>query len=1000
MKKVLKISFIVTLILSIITATTVSAVSPQYAPYLGYEYNSYDESVAAPIGYVPETTLSGNDFDFTVDYKSFTDISYDIHNAEYPSMYVLDSEAGVVYKTDTSLNVKGIFDNIKQKNGSKLSLVGATKIANDYADSYFYVSKGNNVYVIDAMSRVVKTISTSGIVDMATCAITNVDKSTTFLTLITADKPNGVSIYSANGKYLGFSKIGTNITAISYNFEMGNFLAVDAAKNTILKLVTTTDFDKNGNEIVTGLESDMLSDPIKTKFSLANVTSLASNSMDEYIFVNLGNRIAKIDTLMEEVTYITDSAFPKNSKNSMNYNNIVVATDTDTIVALNSQLKRFDKFNALGGYVSSAYELGLALNSPSDIVYKSDSNFVYVLDSGNSRILKLDSKLKKIISIHSNFYSNKYGYLTFYGAEGVAIDENENFYIADTKNNRVIISNNKGNVKTVITRPDQQLQDTEAPFSATKVLLDRKDQLYIICDSINLGAFVYDLDGNFKSFFGSNNVKATAEVILNYIKRQFMTREQLSTLKKVTPIALTSFDIDPDGFIYTVTLTEQNVLNKEFDNMIRKLNFQGKNIFSLSGNSTGFGNFEWDRQGIVKNTSFVDIDVDPNGYINLIDSGRGKIFQYSEDGDLITVFGGFSNQNGTFTEPTAIESINNKIYVVDKTNNTITVFKPTNYTKALHKAYGLLDSSDADAALAAWEDVLKYNTNSQYPYYGMGRAYEMKSDYENAMKYFKLANSKPEYSKAYQEYRKDYVNENIGWMALIAIVVITLIVVAFKLLKKKMIAKHGSAYSPLETKWGMPIYVLLHPVDGFEQFRNRNIQSIPIAIGLVISWFLVEVVDFFGTGFAFNTHRPIDYDFFANIISTIGLYVLFVIANWAVCTLLNGKGRMKEIICVVAYSLTPMLITTLINVVLSNSVTLDESSFISIVNIIGLLWSAIVLLLGLYTIHQYSFGGTLGSTLLTVLGMMIIALLVVLFFTLLQQCYSFVLSIVSELKLR
>ena len=237
-------------------------------------------------------------------------------------------------------------------------------------------------------------------------------------------------------------------------------------------------------------------------------------------------------------------------------------------------------------------------------------------------------------------------------------------------------------------------------------------------------------------------------------------------------------------------------------------------------------------------------------------------------------------------------------------------------------------------------------------------------------------------------------------MILIALVAIAAIFVLFKILKKKMVAKHGSAYSPLETKWGMPIYVLLHPVDGFEQFRNRNIQSVPIAIGLVIAWFLVKVVQFFGTGFAFNENRPIDYDFFANIISTVGLYVLFIIANWAVCTLLNGKGRMKEIICVVGYSLTPMLLTILLNVVLSNTMTLDEQSFLSIINVVGILWSAIVLLLGLYTIHQYSFGGTIGSTLLTILGMAVIALLVILFFTLLQQCYAFVLSIISELKLR
>ena len=997
MKKFLKISFIVALCLSMITATTVFAVTPSYAPYLGYEYNSYDESVAAPIGYTPTGTIEGSDFDFAVNYEGFTDISVDTHDADYPSLYVLDGVAGVVYKTDTSLNVRSIYNDFTDSKGKAVNLKGATKIANDYDNSYFYVSKGNTVYVISAMSKIVSTIETAGVVSMTTYAAPKEDEYNTYLVLVTADKQNGVSIYDATGKYVGFSKIGKKINDIYFNIDMSNFVVIDGGANRVLRLIPTTDYDEDGNEIITGIDSE--GEVFNPKTDISAATSISSDSMDEFVYVNLGKRILKIDTLMEENSYITSNAIPRNSDAEFNYSSIVVAADSDTLIALNSAKKQFDKYNSLGGYISTTDKLGLTLTTPSDMVYK-NNKYVYILDSGNSRILKLNKDLTEIISIFSSFHDKKLGYLTFYGAQGLTVDNDENFYIADTDNYRVILANNEGVVNTVITRPDQQLQDTESPFRATKVLLDRKNQLYIICDSINLGAFVYDLEGNFKSFFGSNDVQATAEVILNYIKRQFMTREQLKTLKKVTPIALTNFDIDKDGFIYTVTLTEQNKRNNEYANMIRKLNFKGNDIFSLSGNSKGFGDFEWDRQTTHTNTSFIDVDVDSSGYINLIDSGRGKVFQYSEDGDLITVFGGYSNQTGSFSEPVAIESIDDKIFVLDKTNNNISVFKPTAYTVALRKAYNLLDSSDSDSALAAWEDVLRYNTNSQYPYYGMGRAYEMKSDYENAMKYFKLANAKPEYSKSFQEYRKDYVSENIGWMMLIALAAVAIIVVFVKIMKKKMVAKHGSAYSPLETKWGMPIYVLMHPVDGFEQFRNRNIQSVPFAMGLVVAWFLVKVVQFFCTGFAFNSSRAIDYDFFANVISTVGLYVLFIIANWAVCTLLNGKGRMKEILCVVAYALTPMLITSLINVVLSNTLTLDEQSFISIINVLGLLWSAIVLLLGLYTIHQYSFGGTLGSTLLTILGMAIIALLVILFFTLLQQCYAFVLSIISELKLR
>ena len=168
----------------------------------------------------------------------------------------------------------------------------------------------------------------------------------------------------------------------------------------------------------------------------------------------------------------------------------------------------------------------------------------------------------------------------------------------------------------------------------------------------------------------------------------------------------------------------------------------------------------------------------------------------------------------------------------------------------------------------------------------------------------------------------------------------------------------------------------------------------------MIAYFLVKVFEFFATGFAFNNNRPVDYDLFANVISTIGLYVLFVIANWAVCTLLNGKGRMKDIMCVTGYALTPLMLTTFISVAMSNVMCLDEAAFVSIVVFIGTLWSAIVLLMGLYTVHQYSFLGTVGSVILTVLGMAIIGLLVVMFFTLLNQFYSFIISVISELKLR
>ena len=66
----------------------------------------------------------------------------------------------------------------------------------------------------------------------------------------------------------------------------------------------------------------------------------------------------------------------------------------------------------------------------------------------------------------------------------------------------------------------------------------------------------------------------------------------------------------------------------------------------------------------------------------------------------------------------------------------------------------------------------------------------------------------------------------------------------------------------------------------------------------------------------------------------------------------------------------------------------------------AMLLCAVMLLIGLYMIHQYSFMGTVGSIFLTVIGMLIIAFLIVLLCTLIQQTVSFVRSIASEMSVR
>ena len=115
---------------------------------------------------------------------------------------------------------------------------------------------------------------------------------------------------------------------------------------------------------------------------------------------------------------------------------------------------------------------------------------------------------------------------------------------------------------------------------------------------------------------------------------------------------------------------------------------------------------------------------------------------------------------------------------------------------------------------------------------------------------------------------------------------------------------------------------------------------------------------------------------------------------------MDGNGKMKEIASVTAYALIPYIGSLLINTVLSNFLTIDEAMIMSIISIIGIVWTAMILIVGLSQVHQYYIGKTVVTVLLSVFAMIIIAVLLFLLFSLVQQVLYFFTAIVEELRLR
>jgi hypothetical protein len=62
------------------------------------------------------------------------------------------------------------------------------------------------------------------------------------------------------------------------------------------------------------------------------------------------------------------------------------------------------------------------------------------------------------------------------------------------------------------------------------------------------------------------------------------------------------------------------------------------------------------------------------------------------------------------------------------------------------------------------------NGNYELAYIGIGRSLLRQKDYEGAMEYFKIMRDDDNYSRAWKYYRKDWIENNLGYVIVILVV--------------------------------------------------------------------------------------------------------------------------------------------------------------------------------------------------------------------------------------
>lgn len=431
--------------------------------------------------------------------------------------------------------------------------------------------------------------------------------------------------------------------------------------------------------------------------------------------------------------------------------------------------------------------------------FLSPNNEFFIVDTGNNRIIHTDINFN-LIGCYKTFTGSKVveeikdadgnvidtaPVLNLKSPYGIYVDEDNIMYIADRDNQRIIKAGLDCEIITEYTRPDTELYDSVS-FYCTKVLVDAAKNVYVICPAVNKGAIMFAPSGSFIGYYGANRVEVTAEVIRNKLWRKFASDEQLAGMVKATPVEYANFDLDKEGFIYTVT----EVADVATD-AVKKLNPAGFNILETTTNAANlkFG----DQQSITYSgttyaTRLTDVAVAENGNINILDYTTGRAFQYDKECNLLFVFGCDQEaQNGGFDNPNAIECYGEYIYVLDGRNNDVTVYEETDFGATVHEAVEMFNEGLYEDSLDLWRDVLKRDGNYNMAYLAIGRALLNQDEYDGALEYFKLAFSAEDYDRAFESKRQEMLRQNFTLIVVILLIIVVAIFVVKQLQKRKII---------------------------------------------------------------------------------------------------------------------------------------------------------------------------------------------------------------------
>lgn len=691
---------------------------------------------------------------------------------------------------------------------------------------------------------------------------------------------------------------------------------------------------------------------------------------------------------------------------------ILAADDMDYVTGNSSYRLPVPKAYRVTGSISNtgSFETdNQFFKDPQDIFIDKQDN-VYIVDTGNSRIVKLNSRLET----EQIFYGPEDK--PFQVPEGVFVDDDGDLYVADTGNSRIVHLSPSGELVEIFTNPESDLTG-QAPFTPSKLVVSQTGYLYVV-----RGETIMAIDGNngFRGLYGQTNIGYSLSEALT---RMFASESQQKFMTKRLASSYINLALGTDGMIYATSLEREEgeikKLNSIGNNIFRKYKTVGNSIKNpvsdfiekkllkavVAGNSFKFGEY-FDDEGNYMEPVFRDIAVDNQGIITVIEEQNGKVYQYDQEGNMLVAFGGLGEQNGKFSRPSAI-GVNTKgqLFIVDRLNNNVQIFTPTEFITLVHSATTAYSNGDYNKAYDLWMQVLNIHENYELAHAGIAKTYYKQGEWKKSMEESRLVGNRDIYTQSFDEYKYMVLRENFVWILCIAFAIILAVsgflVVSMKGAKKacwrfiedksrKMSIWEGIKYS---------YNILFHPIDTLEGIRYNKLR-INLAVPLVImaAAYLVRI------GYIFIVHYPLASIETADanpVFEAVKLFIVpltWVPAAFAATSISDGESKMSEIFFTSILTLVPFIMIHVPIMFLSNIMSKSQQSWFGAFSAISYVWMIIILFASMKILNNYSLFKTIRMMLVTLFMMLVIWLVGGMFYVLFARLLQFVLDVMTEFR--